>query len=213
MNPHHQHVIFDLDGTLCDTVALIMASYAHAHDEVLGLPLDPVEARTWIGRTLDDLYAAWPEQRQALVDSYMRFNLANLERLQTDFEGIAELLDDLSAAGVRTGVATSKRRSSAERSLAASGLTGRVPVLCAMEDTEHHKPSPDPLLFAARQMGVEVATCTYVGDAVVDVQAAKAAGMVSVAVTWGAGDRTALLLATPDAACDSVDDLRRVLLG
>ncbi len=211
--PAFQTVIFDLDGTLCDTIALIEASFEHAHREVLGETVDPAVVRTWIGRTLVDIYAAWPEHQQELVDSYIRFNLAHLEELQTNYDGIPELLHDLVAAGLRIGVATSKRREAAVRSLKASGVDGTIDVLCAMEDTTEHKPSPEPLLKALAIAGGEPATSAYVGDALVDVQAAQAAGMAAVAVTWGAGDRTDLLLASPAAACDSVDDLRRVLLG
>ena len=66
-----------------------------------------------------------------------------------------------------------------------------------MEDTDLHKPNPEPLLLALQKLGVSADSCVYIGDAVVDVLAAKAAGMASIAVTWGAGDRADLLAAGP----------------
>ena len=63
------------------------------------------------------------------------------------------------------------------------------------------------------QLGADASEAVYVGDAIYDVQAAKAAGMDQIAVTWGAGDRTALMLAEPTAVVDSVDELERWLLG
>lgn len=208
-----QTVVFDLDGTLCNTIALILASFRHAHREVLGEELDQEVARSWIGRTLPDIYAPYGEAAEDLRNSYLAFNLANLEQLQTSFDGIAELLQDLRSAGVVTGVATSKQRTSADRSLAASGLTELVPVVASMGETEHHKPHPEPIRHALAQLGADPATAVYVGDAVVDVQAAQAAGIDQIAVTWGAGDRTELLLTNPTAAVDSVDELARWLLG
>lgn len=210
--PRWSTAIFDLDGTLCDTIALIVASYQHAHREVLGVELTAAEIRPWIGRTLGDVYAAWPEHAAALEASYLTWNLANLERLQTGYDGMPELLGDLVAAGAKVGVATSKRRESARRSLAAAGLEQLIPVVCASDDTLRHKPDPEPLLKAAELVGVDPTTCVYLGDAVVDVQAAKAAGMAQVAVTWGAGDRTDLMLENPTAVVDTMDELRRWLL-
>lgn len=212
-NPPWVAAVFDLDGTLCDTIALIVTSFRHAHREVLDIDLDEAEARAWIGRTLPDIYAPHGELAPVLRESYVRFNLANLERLQTRFEGIDRLLDDLEEAGVRLGVATSKHRAAAERSLAAAGLTHRVPLLASLDDTARHKPHPDPLVHAFEALGVEPGKGVYVGDAVVDIQAAKAAGCDQIAVTWGAGDRTELMLADPTAVCDEVDELARWLLG
>lgn len=212
-DPRWQTALFDLDGTLCNTIELIVASFQHTHREVLGLELAREEALGWIGRTLMDIYAPWGERQQSLVDCYLQFNLANLERLQTRYDGIAELLDSLRAAGVCVGVATSKRRHSAERSLAAAGLTDLAPLVAAMDDTQQHKPHPAPIRYALERMGAAPQTSVYIGDAVVDVQAAKAAGVAQIAVTWGAGDRTDLMLEEPTAVTDSVDELARWLLG
>lgn len=211
--PRWKTVVFDLDGTLCNTVELILASFGHAHRTVLGQELDPAEARSWIGRTLPDIYAAFPGQSAALAEAYVDFNLANLEQLQTDYEGIAALLDELADAGVTVGVATSKRRPAAERSLAAAGLTERVRLVSTLEDVTEHKPHPAPLLHALTQLGADAEQAVYVGDAIYDVQAARAAGMDQIAVTWGAGDRTALMLEEPTAVVDQVDELERWLLG
>ncbi|GAA1390018.1 HAD-IA family hydrolase [Luteococcus peritonei] len=211
--PRWKTVVFDLDGTLCDTVALILASFRHAHATVLGEELDEAEARTWIGRTLNDIYAGTPDRAEELATAYVDFNLANLEQLQTDVEGISQMLDALRDAGVSVGVATSKRRPAAERSLAASGITDKVQLVSTLEDVTEHKPHPAPLLHALTQLGAEPGEAVYVGDAIYDVQAAKAAGMDQIAVTWGAGDRTALMLTEPTAVVDSVDELERWLLG
>ncbi len=124
-----------------------------------------------------------------------------------------ELLEQLTAAGVTIAVATSKRRETARLALVGVGIDHLVDVVAALEDTAAHKPAPDPLLHAAATMGVDPAACVYVGDATVDVLAARAAGMSAVAVTWGAGERDALAATSPDALVDTIPDLAAYLLG
>lgn len=124
-----------------------------------------------------------------------------------------ELLEALTAAGVRVAVVTSKREQTARLALEGVGIDHLVRVVAGLEDTERHKPAPDPLLHGAAALGVDPATCAYVGDATVDLQAARAAGMAAVAVTWGAGERDALAAEEPDALVDDVTALGALLLG
>lgn len=212
--PRWPFVVFDLDGTVVNTIPLIIASYEHAMWDVLGERTSPEEARSWIGQTLyATFHARHPSRAQELIDSYVTWNAAHLPELLEEFPGTPELLDALTAAGVVTGVATSKRRVSAENTLRYAGLEGRLPVTVAMEDTDLHKPRPEPLLVALERLGGSAAVAAYVGDAVVDVQAAKAAGMTAVAVSWGAASREALEAAAPDHIVDTVAELEELLLG
>ena len=206
--------VFDLDGTVVNTIPLIIASYEHAVTSILGVRPDPVEARSWIGQTLaETFYQRYPENGAELVSSYVAWNTANLERLVQEYPGVDALLADLAAAGVKLGVATSKRRVSAENTLNFAGLRDQLAVTVAMEDTDFHKPDPRPLLLALNRIGASANEAVYVGDAVVDVLAARAAGMDVIAVTWGAGERVDLVAAGPTAVVDSVAELRSLLLG
>lgn len=211
--PRWKSVLFDLDGTLCNTIALIVASYQHALGEVLSHEEDPEVIRGWIGRTLPDVFSQWPEQAQALDRSYVTFNLANLARLQTSYDGIPVLLADLAEAGVRIGVVTSKRRPTAVLSLQAAGIDGLVEVACGLEDTKAHKPDPEPLQVGMRKLGMDPADTVYIGDATVDVRAAKAAGIDQVSVTWGSGTPDELRAEQPTALVTTVGELRALLLG
>ena len=205
-------VLFDLDGTLADTIGLIVASYNHAFRTVLGVERDEAEIRAWIGRPLLESFASVsPEHAVELDEVYRAWNLAQTESLLREYAGMRELVTDLSGAGIQVGVVTSKRRQTALMALRGVGLDGLAPLLATLEDTERHKPLPDPLLHAVAVLGVEPASCVYVGDAVVDIEAARAAGMDAIAVTWGAGLATDLDAAAPDASADSVADLRQVL--
>jgi pyrophosphatase PpaX len=211
--PRWGTVVFDLDGTLADTIPLIVASYRHAFRAVLGEEVDESRARAWIGRPLlPVLLEQSPEHGEALDRAYREWNLANTTRLIRRYDGVDALLGALAAAGVRTGVVTSKRRDTARTALEAVGLAHLVEVVAALEDTERHKPDPAPLLHGAQQLGADPRSCVYVGDAVVDVEAARAAGMAAVAVTWGAGERPSLEAAGPDAVLRTVSDLAAYLL-
>lgn len=206
-------VVFDLDGTLADTIELIVESYQHAFRTVLGAEEDEAVIRSWIGRTLITAFRAHaPGHADELYAEYLRWNAANTERLLRGYAGISELLRELTAAGLRLGVATSKRRASARQAMELLGIAPFLPVLVALEDTDAHKPDPEPVLLAVERLGGRPPQAVYVGDAVVDVLAGKAAGMATVAVTWGAGRPDALAAAEPDAVATTPADLRALLL-
>jgi pyrophosphatase PpaX len=109
-------------------------------------------------------------------------------------------------------VATSKRHPPAAKALVLTGLTDLVPVLVTMEDTTVHKPDPTPLLLAVERAGGEPGRAAYVGDAVVDVRAAQAAGMAGIGVLWGAGTEADLRAAEPLGVASNVAALRALLL-
>ena len=214
MRPRFHTVLFDLDGTLADTIPLIVASYQHAFRTVLGEEIDEARARAWIGRPLlAALLEESPEHGHDLDQTYREWNLANTARLIRRYEGVPEMLEALASAGVRMAVATSKRRQTARLALEGVGIDHLIEVAAALEDTTRHKPEPDPLLHAAASLGSQPCDCVYVGDATVDVLAARAAGMAAIAVSWGAADREALAATGPEALVDTVADLTAYLLG
>lgn len=212
--PRWPVVVFDLDGTLVDSVGLIVASFQHAFRTVLGAAEDEERIRGWIGQPLIRAFREVSADRaDELLATYLAWNLAHTEALIRRYDGIDRLLGTLVASGVRLGAATSKLRAPAELAARLAGLTDHLGVLVAMEDTERHKPDPEPLLFALERLGARPQDAVYVGDAVVDVEAARRAGMAAVAVTWGAGTKVALEAAGPDVLADSVDALLATLLG
>jgi pyrophosphatase PpaX len=211
--PRWPCVVFDLDGTLVDTIGLIVDSYQYAFETVLGSLEDEARIRAWIGQPLIRAFReASPRDAERLYETYREWNHANTERLIRRYAGIDRLLRDLSGAGVAVAAATSKRRASAEMAADLTGLSSHLDVLVTMEDTVLHKPDPEPLLLAVNRLGATPTEAVYVGDAIVDVQAARNAGMAAVAVTWGAGVREQLEAMAPTVVAETVDDLREALL-
>ena len=176
---------------------------------------DDATILSWIGRTLPDMFTelAGAERAPELIDAYSAWQADNVAAHLVAYPGVDELLVDLAAAGARLGIATSRRRPSAEALLAALGLHEHLPLLVAMEDTPHHKPHAAPLLMAAERIGADPADCVYVGDAVVDLGAAHNAGMAGIGVTWGAGLPDALAAQPSAGVVDTVDQLRALLLA
>jgi pyrophosphatase PpaX len=207
-------VLFDLDGTLIDTIDVILAAYAQAGLAVLGVAPDPAEARRWIGCGLADTYQSRypPEQATALMAAYRAFYADHFESLARRCPGVLELVQRLVQAGMTCAVATSRGGASAEASLAFVGLTGLVEVVASAETTERHKPDPAPLLAAAARLSADPGRMVYVGDALVDLQAARAAGMACLLVTWGAGTVEELTAAGPDGLARDSAELARLLL-
>ena len=213
-SPRWTTAVFDLDGTLADTIHLIVESYQYAFRTVLGREEDPTVIRSWIGRPLINAFRDHsPEHADELYATYLQWNADNTERLIRGYDGVREVLADLRAAGVRVGVATSKRRESAQQAMDILGLSEHVENLVAMEDTERHKPDPTPILLCLERLGRGSNDAVYVGDAVVDVLAGKAAGVDTLAVTWGAGTTEALYGVRPTVVAQDAAGLREALLG
>jgi pyrophosphatase PpaX len=202
-------VLFDFDGTLADTVPLIVESFRHTLSPTDG-ELDELQIRSWIGRALADvLEERHPGRGEELVLRYREHNLAHHDTLIRTVPGAADLLTDLHARRLPVAVVSSKSHVTVRRGMRVTGLP-EVEHVVGLEDTPVHKPDPAPLLEGARRLGIEPGRCVYVGDALVDVLAARAAGMASVAVTWGAGTRE--VLARADHVVDDVPQLRDLLL-
>ena len=184
-------VLFDLDGTLIDS-APDLAGAANDMRLARGLPLLPYAhlrpmvgsgARGMIGRAFE--VGPQDDAFSALRDEFLQRYEARMTRDTRVFEDVLPLLDALDAQQVLWGIVTNKAARYSEPIVQALGLAQRSQVLVCGDTTPHSKPHPAPLLEAARRMGIDVGDCAYVGDDERDVQAGRAAGMATVAVSWG----------------------------
>jgi len=205
-------VLFDLDGTLANSIDLIIASYRAAF-ATIGRGVERDVALHWIGQTLRQTFAREaPGQGPDMEVAYRAYFADKMDQI-SGYPGVPELLASLNAAGAVTGVVTAKKREVALKTMHQAGVEGLIDLICAMEDTTAHKPDPEPLLAAAAKLGVASNTCVYIGDATHDVLAAKAAGMAVIAVTWGAGLPDELAALNPDALVTDAAELSACLFG
>lgn len=207
-------VLFDLDGTLIDSGPIIVASMRHASVTVLGVEPDLERVRAAIGGPglVSQMQDLDPERVDELIEAYRAHNEPLHEELEA-FGEVLALLPTLRAEGRLLGIVTAKRLRTVELALNRfPTLREHADVIIGMEDTERHKPDPDPVLEALRRLGASPSEAAYVGDSPFDIAAGKAAGVLAVGVTWG-GIHTAERLAEerPDALVASAEELHDVL--
>jgi pyrophosphatase PpaX len=179
-------VLFDLDGTLVDSGAMILASYRHATRTVLECEIpDEVLAGFIGGGSIREHMRALDERRaDELVRVYREHNEPLHDELEA-FPGVVELLETLSAEGRKLGVVTAKRRRTVDLAFGVLPIERYFDVVVTTESTERHKPHPDPVLHALAELDAARDESAYVGDSPWDVEAGKAAGVFTVAVSWG----------------------------
>lgn len=192
LKPKRDVALFDLDGTVLDTYAPILESMRYATKMVFGEALPDSKLVSMVGQPLVTQMQAFAAERgcgsevaDELTRVYREYNERDLDEKSFPFPGIPEAIASLKNAGFTVGVVTSKRAVLATKSLKAHGLFDAFACVNGTEDSTAHKPDPDPLLTAAKKLGVSPDRCVYVGDSPYDLQAAHAANMPCVGVTWG----------------------------
>ena len=184
-------VLFDLDGTLIDS-APDLAGAANDMRVAQGLPALPLAhfrpmvgsgARGMVARAFD--VSPLDARFARLRDEFLQRYEARMTDSTQVFPQMRPVLDELDRLGLAWGIVTNKARRFSEPLIHALGLSQRTHVLVCGDTTPHSKPHPAPLLEAARSIGVDASACVYIGDDLRDVQAGRAAGMVTVAVAWG----------------------------
>jgi pyrophosphatase PpaX len=202
-------VLFDLDGTVIDSGAIILASMRHAAWEVLGAEVPDEELMAAVGGPgLEaQMRALAPDRVDELVTVYRAHNEPLHDELAC-CAGMEEVLVRLKDEGRRLGIVTAKRRKTVELAFARLPIEHLFETVVGGDETEHHKPHPEPLLLALERLGARPEEAAYVGDAPFDVKAANAAGVYAVAVSWGGiHARERLEAEAPDALVDTPEAL------
>jgi pyrophosphatase PpaX len=203
-------VMFDLDGTLIDSFALIEAAFRHASRTVLGRPPTDEEVLARWGEPLPVRAAHLvPDPRRAAewVRAYTAYYDAHHDRECRLFPGIPEMLAELASRGCALGIVTSKRPRSTMQAVERFGLGAWIRAVVTAEDVPAPKPAPDPIALALGRLAAHPPEALMVGDGVFDIQAARAAGVRSVAAMWGTREGPAVLAAAPDHVARRPADL------
>jgi HAD superfamily hydrolase (TIGR01549 family) len=184
---HTMAVVFDLDGTLVDTMTSAPQTYADTIRSLGGPEVSPSEVvAVWhLGPTpvvLEHFLG-----RQTSLHDTERFHrhFATVVASVEAFPGVVDMLDALSRTGHRLGVLTTATHRAATSMLTAAGLVGYFPVVVGGDEVSRPKPAPDGLELSCRRLGTGVADAVYVGDAAVDLQCAEAANASGILAAWG----------------------------
>jgi len=204
-------IVFDLDGTLVDSLPDIINSFRYGF-AALGLPVPDVGAiRAKIGQPLEAMYAGFApaEQVAALCACYREHYVEHFTDRTRPYPGVTELLAQLREAGFKTAVATTKQSWMATRLLTALGFAALIDHIQGT-DGFPHKPAPDVIWRALAAVGGE--GLWMVGDTVSDIAAGKAAGLKTYAVSWGTHDAATLTSAYPDVLAETLTPLLELLV-
>jgi N-acetyl-D-muramate 6-phosphate phosphatase len=183
-------VLFDLDGTLLDSAPDFVATIDRMR-AARGQPSMPLDAlRPHVSRGARAMLAAsfaslGAGERDGMVAGFLELYQQELGRHGGPFDGIESLLQAIEASGSRWGIVTNKPEYLARALLPLLGWAQRCAVLVGGDTLPVRKPDPEPLLHAARMVGVDAGDCVYVGDDERDIAAARAAAMPSIAALWG----------------------------
>jgi pyrophosphatase PpaX len=192
--------LFDLDGTLIDSIPLIMASFRHTMRTHLGGVPDDTVWRAGFGTPLRPQlrkFASDDEQAARMVDTYRAYTDAHHDRLTQSYAGIDGALGALRGANAQLAVVTSKTHALARRGLARCGLNEYFGVLIGADDVAQHKPHPAPVLAALDKLSADPRETVFIGDSPHDIEAGRAAGVQTGAALWGPFPRETLARASP----------------
>jgi pyrophosphatase PpaX len=207
-------VLFDLDGTLIDSIALIVNSALYAFEKCghpapaaeewladLGLPL-----RTMFGRFIAD-----ESKLVDLVAGYREYQLENHDRLVRPYDEVASTLAALHERGHALAVVTSKAEPLAHRGLAHVGLDDFFDVVVGLESCTRHKPDPEPVRVALDRLSMRPEDAVFVGDSPHDMAAGRAAGVATIAALWGPFSRAQLAPSEPDYYIERMSELLSIV--
>ncbi len=208
-------VLFDLDGTLVDTVPFILAAARHAFEGYGAGPSD----EQWIAgigtplRTQLASFARRERDVEALFQRYHAYWLEHHDRETHCFPGALETVVELAGRGHPIGIVTAKNERGAHRTLEHTGLLPYVQAVVGADSCANSKPHPEPVLLALVRLGSAAADAVLIGDSPHDIAAAKAAGTRAAAALWGACGHEALAAAGADFFLGDVRELAALVAG
>ena len=193
--------LFDLDGTLIDSVELIRRTFRHTLEVHRGAHPGEDLWLKGLGQPLWDQFRAYtsdPAEVEAMITTYRAYNATHHDDLVKPYAGMAEAIRTLKARGKRLGVVTSKMQKGTRHGLTRCGMDGLFDTIVAADDTTRHKPNPEPVYLALERLGADASTTVFIGDSTHDLAAGRAAGVRTGAAMWGPFSREALERHEPD---------------
>lgn len=210
-------VLFDLDGTLLDSVELILASWHHTLAAHGLAPMRDETILAAMGTPLEAGFRQWvsdPAEIARMVTTYRTHNLAHHDAMVRAYPGVTEVVLALRERGARLAVVTSKRREGTLRGLRVLGLEHAFDTLVCADDVTQAKPHPEPVHRALESLGgVEPSRAVFVGDSTHDMRSGRAAGVHTAAVLWGPFTREALEPTAPSVFVRDAAELHAYLMG
>lgn len=208
-----EYVLFDLDGTIVNTNELIINSFMHALKENNLPPLSREQIIPHMGTTLQQQISTFSglADTSALEKSYRAYNNNHHDELIASFPRVNETMDELLRRGIKLGIVTTKIRPTTLRALEMFDLLKYMETIVTVNDVEHAKPHPEPVLTALRNLNADPKRTLMVGDSAVDIQSAQAAGVRVAGVAWSLKGEETLRKYHPDYIIHDMSDLLTIV--
>ncbi len=206
----HYAVLFDLDGTLIDSIGLLLATVRHAFSGYAGRAPTDEEWIAGIGTPLAVQLRPFiesDEDAEWLVARYRTYQREHHDKLVTAYEGVLDTLEQLYNWGHPMGVVTSKSNEMMDRALKLLGIDVYMKTTIGFDSCSLSKPDPFPVLMALGELGYEPHEAVFVGDSPHDIKSGNAAGVTTIAALWGPFARNQLEPYRPNLFLESITDL------
>jgi pyrophosphatase PpaX len=215
MNDQRRYaVLFDLDGTLIDSINLILASVRHTFSGREGTAPTDEEWIAGIGTPLAEQFRPFvesDEDEEELVSRYRSFQREHHDKMTRAYEGVVDTLEQLYNWGHPMGVVTSKSNEMMERALRYTGLDVYMETMIGSDSCAIHKPDPFPVRMALEELGYPAHQAVFVGDSPHDINSGNAAGVTTIAALWGPFTRNELALSSPILYLNRITELPRAI--
>ncbi len=183
---NYKHIVFDVDGTLVDTETACLLSFRDLLKELKGEEHKPEELTYCLGRAgKDSLGDAGIEDWRPAYERWVELLINYSDKIKI-FDGLLEVIETLAKDGYQLGIVTSRTREVAVMDLKKQGVDDYFKTIVSCDDTEKHKPNPDPLLKYMEYTGADCSEVLYLGDTVHDMNCAGGAGVDFALAGWGA---------------------------
>lgn len=192
MAKKYKCIIFDLDGTVLNTERMNFIPLQRLIKEEKGIDVEYeslLKYKPYAGKKTLELLGF--EEIENTYEKWVRY-VNEFEESASLFEGFDEVIKTLHENGIICGVASSKMKKQYEIDFIPTGLHEYMQSVVLAEDTQNHKPHPEPLLKAIELFDVEPEECIYIGDTILDFKSSKSAGMDFALAVWGAADLTGI---------------------
>lgn len=209
----YKAVLLDFDGTIMDTNRLILNSWQYTYRKLTGKEGDEKTILSTFGEILyDSMEKFFPEQKDEAVATYREYQKYNFEEEIELFPGMKEAIEEMKKKGYLTALVTSRLARTTMLGVKKFGLGELLDTIVTEEDTEGHKPLPDPAQKAMERLGVSPSECIMIGDSKYDLMCAHNAGMEFILVSWSAAaGELEKMDEKPDHVIDSAEDLFKII--
>lgn len=207
-------LLFDFDGTLLDTNELIIQTFQTVLNAHYPGRFEREDILPFLGPTLRETFESIdPEKTEELMAEYRTWNLANHDSFVSEFDGVTETLRQLKNKGLKIAIVSTKRNEMVMRGLRLIEAEELFDTIVCLDDVQHAKPHPEPLLLAMEQLNSSPQETIMIGDNIHDILGGKNAGVRTAGVAWSAKGEKFIREQEPDYVLQHISDLLSIVEG